>query len=164
MIDFESADLSPEALRRLYAHVPSGVVALCGLVDDEPCGLAASTFVPVSLTPPIVSVCLQTTSRTWPRLRPRSRLGVSVLGRDQDAVCRALSGPGDRFAGTDWRADTHGGVVVAGATAWLSCSSLSEVPAGDHVVALLAVHAWTVSATPPLVFQAHRFHGLSAAS
>lgn len=45
-------------LRRVFAHFPSGVVAVSAEVDGEPRGMAVSTFVPVSLDPPLVSFCV----------------------------------------------------------------------------------------------------------
>ncbi len=38
--------------------------------------------------PPIVSVCIAHSSRTWPRLREIPRLGISVLGAHQEAASR----------------------------------------------------------------------------
>src|SRR5690606_13074244 len=67
-------------LRRVYGAYPTGVTAVAGLVGGRPVGIAASSFVPVSLTPPLVSVCVAHTSTTWPLLRDLPRIGISVLG------------------------------------------------------------------------------------
>src|SRR5690606_9188880 len=48
-------DLSPAALREAFGHVPSGVVAIAAEVDGTRLGMAVSTFVPVSLDPPLIS-------------------------------------------------------------------------------------------------------------
>jgi flavin reductase (DIM6/NTAB) family NADH-FMN oxidoreductase RutF len=90
-------------LRQAFGCFPSGVAAVCAVVDGSPVGLAASSFTSVSVAPPIASVCVQHTSTTWPVLRQRPRLGLSVLAEGQDAVCQRLANKnGDRFAGTDW--------------------------------------------------------------
>ncbi|WP_338900556.1 flavin reductase family protein [Streptomyces sp. TG1A-60] len=96
----------------------------CGGRRVRPPRRSSSTFPRVSLSPALISVCVQGTSTTWPRLRRRSRVGVSVLAQGQDAVCRSLAGKqGDRFEGVDWdAADGGGGVYVHGASLWLSCS------------------------------------------
>ncbi|WP_405010020.1 flavin reductase family protein [Kitasatospora sp. NBC_01539] len=152
-----------EQLRRAFGCFPSGVTALCARGDGGPVGLAASSFTSVSMEPPLVSVCIQHTSTTWPKLRERPRLGLSVLAEGQDEVCaRLASRTGDRFAGTDWSASEHGSVFVEGATLWLDCSIHEEVPFGDHDIVLLRVHG--ISAAPdtsPLVFHASRFRSLA---
>ena len=62
-----SANLNPSTLREAFGHFPSGVIAIAAEVDGTRVGLAASTFVPVSLDPPLVSFCVQNTSTTWPQ-------------------------------------------------------------------------------------------------
>ena len=68
------------SLREAFGHFPSGVVAVCADVDGERIGMAASTFVPVSLEPPLVAFCVQNTSTTWPKLADLEHVGISVLG------------------------------------------------------------------------------------
>ena len=43
--------------------------------------LAASSFTSVSVDPPLVSVCVQNTSTTWPVLQAARRLGLVRAGR-----------------------------------------------------------------------------------
>lgn len=164
MIALDTLSGDPAGLRRAFACFPSGVTAVCGLVDGGPVGMVASTFTPVSLRPPLVSVCVQDSSRTWPRLRGCARLGVSVLAADHDAACASLSRKeGDRFAGVEWESAADGAVFVHGATAWLGCSVQAEVPAGDHAIVLLRIHG--LRAEPeaaPLVFHGSRFRTLAA--
>ena len=93
-------DLSPSSLREAFGHFPSGVIAIAAEVDGTRVGLAASTFVPVSLDPPLVSFCVQNTSTTWPQLKDLPFLGISVLGESHDEAARTLAAKtGDRFAG-----------------------------------------------------------------
>jgi flavin reductase (DIM6/NTAB) family NADH-FMN oxidoreductase RutF len=164
MIELEEVTGDPARLRQVYGCFPSGVAAVCAMDDGVPVGMAASSFTCVSLDPALVSVCVQNSSRTWPRLRGVPRLGVSVLGQDQHgAAGRLAAKEGDRFAGLDWTETTDGGLLVHGAVAWLDCSIHAEVPAGDHAVVLLEVHG--IRAEPnaaPLVFHASRFRQLVA--
>lgn len=147
-------------LRRAFATFPSGVAAICARVDRRPVGMAASSFTSVSVDPPLVSVCIQTTSSTWPVLRDRPRLGLSVLGEHHDQVCRQLaSKDGDRFAGVEWDAGPQDSVFVRGSSAWMEVSLYDEVVAGDHVIALLEVHGLDTSErTLPLIFHGSAFH------
>lgn len=151
----------PVELRAAYACFPSGVAALCALDGGQPVGLAASSFTPVSIDPPLVSVCSQKTSTTWPRLRQMLRLGVSVLADHQDEICRALAGKGDRFRQVEWQQTGQGTVLVNDATAWFDCSIYREIEAGDHLLVLLEVHAMLADRQrQPLVFHHSRLRRL----
>lgn len=153
---------SEAELRRAFSCFPSGVTALCALVDGLPVGMAASSFTSVSIEPPLVSVCVARSSATWKVLRTAERLGVSVLSEDHAAASRQLAASGvDRFAGLDWRGTADGAVFVGGSAALIDCSLASEVDAGDHLLALLRIHA--VSSDPtvtPLVFHGSGFRRL----
>ncbi|MFD3487638.1 flavin reductase family protein [Streptomyces sp. NPDC058665] len=153
-----------EQLRRAFGCFPSGIAAVCAYREGEPIGLAASSFTTVSMQPPLVSVCLQQTSTTWPKLRKQTRLGLSVLAEGQDEICSRLAAKGgDRFADVSWFASDDGAVFVDGATLWLDCTIHAEVPCGDHDIVLLRVHG--LNAAPdmsPLVFHASRFRRLAS--
>ena len=154
----------PAVLRQAFGCFPSGVTALCSLDAGTPVGMAASTFTPVSLAPALVSVCVQDTSTTWPKLRRQRHLGLSVLAEDQDTVCRSLAAKGgDRFADVDWAAGDDGSVYIHGANLWLDCSLYAEIPGGDHTIVLLEIHG--LRAEPdraPLVFHGSRFRRLAS--
>ncbi|EFV11874.1 flavin reductase family protein [Segniliparus rugosus] len=161
------ADLSddladPRALREAYSSFPSGVVAVCCLQDGEPVGLAASSFVTVSLDPPLVSLCVRNESQTWPQVQTATSIGVSVLAGHQHAHGRALAGPAERrFDGVRWHASPAGAVFLADAAAWLECGIEQEIPAGDHHIIVLRIRSLAVDAdAEPLVFHASRFRSL----
>ncbi|GAB88714.1 putative oxidoreductase [Gordonia rhizosphera NBRC 16068] len=166
-------DLSPATdstmLKRAFSCFPSGVVAVCCRVTDadgspELAGMAASAFTTVSLDPPLVSLCVQNTSTTWPRLRSAPSIGVSVFASDQSALCRQLAGPAeDRFAGITPLATDDGAVFIPDTAATLSCSLFHEIPAGDHTVVLLRIEALHCDpGVEPLVFHASTFRALEA--
>jgi flavin reductase (DIM6/NTAB) family NADH-FMN oxidoreductase RutF len=160
------ARLRPEELRRVFGAFPTGVTAVAALVDGVPVGLAASSFTSVSLDPPLVSVCVAHSSTTWPVLRDRATIGVSVLGVHQEAVCRQLAArDGDRFTGLGWRATPDGAVLIDGASAWFGCRVEQHIRAGDHDIVLLRVHELDTDHTvAPLVFHAGQFRRLESAS
>ncbi len=162
MIDLQSVT-SEDHLREAFGCFPSGVTAVCALVDGVPRGMAASSFTSVSLAPALVSLCIQRTSSTWPLLRDRPRLGLSVLAEGQDDACLRLSARhGDRFRDVGWEPGPDRSVFISGASAWLECSLHDEVPAGDHLITLLEIHRLSTAETPPLVFHGSRFRRLAA--
>ncbi len=156
--------LDPVLLRAAFGTFPTGVVAVAADVDGELVGLAASSFTSVSLDPPLVSFSVARTSKTWPVLRRAGRLGVTVLADHHGEVCRQLAGPAaGRFAGVATRATAEGAVLLDDGLARFDCSIHEEVPAGDHVLVLLRLHAVEhVETSLPLVFHRSTFGRLSA--
>ncbi|EGD54233.1 flavin reductase family protein [Gordonia neofelifaecis] len=153
-------------LKRAFSCFPSGVVAVCRSgdgADDEPIGMSASAFTTVSLDPPLVSVCVRNGSATWPTLKGGT-VGVSVFAAHQGDICRRLAGPPEeRFTGVRPISDESGAVYIPGATAHLECTVFAEIPAGDHIVVLLAIAALRCDPdVEPLVFHASSFRALEA--
>jgi flavin reductase (DIM6/NTAB) family NADH-FMN oxidoreductase RutF len=155
-------DLSPSTLREAFGHFPSGVIAIAAEIDGTRVGLAASTFVPVSLDPPLVSFCVQNTSETWPKLKDLPSLGISVLGESHDAAARTLAAKtGDRFAGLQTVSRESGAVFIEGTSVWLESAIEQLVPAGDHTIVILRVCDITVHAdVAPIVFHRSAFRRL----
>ncbi|HTX82282.1 MAG TPA: flavin reductase family protein [Streptosporangiaceae bacterium] len=157
----EAGVVAQSQLRRVLAAFPTGVAAVAAIIDGEPAGLAANSFVSVSLDPPLVSVCIGHSSTTWPTLRTAERLGISVLGAHQESASRQLSSrDGKRFAGLRWRSTDDGAVLLHEASAWFDCSIEREIPAGDHDIVLLRVHDLGASEAMPLVFHGSAYRRL----
>ncbi|KUI35891.1 oxidoreductase [Mycobacterium sp. IS-1590] len=159
-----ATDLSPATLREAFGHFPSGVIAIAAEVDGTRIGLAASTFVPVSLDPPLVSFCVQNTSETWPRLENLPSLGISVLGEAHDEAARTLAAKtGDRFAGLHTVSRQSGAVFIDGTAVWLESAIEQLVPAGDHTIVILRVCDITVhDNVAPIVFHRSTFRRLNS--
>ena len=162
-----SNKLTPTSLREAFSHFPSGVVAIAAEVAGIRHGLAASTFVPVSLDPPLVSFCVQNTSTTWPKLKDLPMLGISVLGESHDDAARTLAAKtGDRFAGLETVSNDSGAVFIKGTALWLESDRMGFlleqlIPAGDHVIVVLRVTEVTVDAeVAPIVFHRSAFRRL----
>jgi flavin reductase (DIM6/NTAB) family NADH-FMN oxidoreductase RutF len=157
-----STDLNPASLREAFGHFPTGVIAIAADVDGTLVGLAASTFVPVSLDPPLVSFCVQNSSTTWPKLRDLPVLGISVLGEAHDQVARTLAAKtGDRFAGMETTSTDAGAVFIHGTSVWLESAIEQQVLAGDHTIVVLRVHKITVhDDVAPIVFHRSAFRRL----
>ena len=164
MPDLIPFDSDPMALRSTFALFPSGVAALSAVVDGAPVVLVASSFqVGISADPPLVLFAVQHTSTSWPKLRVAERIGVSVLGEAHEPAARQMaSKAADRFAGIETHTTETGAHFLLGAPVWLECSIHSEVPAGDHDVVLLRVHAMGHEPqTEPLVWHASSFRALT---
>ncbi len=88
MVELEPDDRRPAQLRRAYGCFPSGVTAICALEGGaRRSGSLRARSPRCPSIRRLVSVCVQNTSATWPRLRAMPRLGVSVLAEDQNEAC-----------------------------------------------------------------------------
>lgn len=135
-------DLDPIRLRQAFGTFPSGVVAVAAEVDGVPVGLAASSFTSVSLEPPLVSINLAASSKTWPDLRRAERLGLTVLASHHGPLCRRLAGPVERrFEAVDYTVSPQGSIFIDDGQATFETSIHREVEAGDHILVLLELHA-----------------------
>lgn len=140
--------------RGVLGHFATGVTVVTGLSAGRPVGLAANAFSSVSLDPPLVLVCIATTSRTWPLIRRSGVFAVNVLAEGQEEVCRRFGTPGrDRFDGTPWVRAPSGSPVLPEALAYVDCRIDAEHPAGDHVVVIgRVVGLGLLAGGRPLVF------------
>ncbi len=158
-------------LRSAIHQFPSGVVAVCALVDGRPDGMLVSRFLFVSSSPPLVAVCIHAGSpqfpegsKTWPRLEAQPRLGVGVLGAGHVDVARAIYGQADdRFATFEWEATDTGAVFVTGSPLYLESSVHSKTRLGSHDLVVLAVErAQADPDVEPLVFHSDHYRQLGA--
>lgn len=159
-------DLDPARLREAFGSFPSGVVAVAAEVDGRLLGLAASSFTSVSLNPPLVSINLAVTSKTWPDLRRATHLGLTVLADHHGPLCRQLAGPvAERFTDVAHTVTPQGAVLIDDGLAKFDTTVHREVDAGDHVLVLLELHAVDNggSALSPLVFHRSQFGSLAPA-
>ncbi|WP_460393220.1 flavin reductase family protein [Actinophytocola sediminis] len=150
----QEREVTPDRLRQVMRHVPTGVAVVAAATPSGPVGLAVGSFVSVSLTPPLVGFFVAHASTTWPEIEPHGRFSVNVLGEDGEATCRAFAvSGGDKFAGVGWHPSPTGSPVLDNALAWFDCTTNSITDAGDHRFVLADVHDLSAgSAGGPLVF------------
>ncbi len=141
--------------RDVLGNFPTGVVVITAQGHDgEPEGMVIGSFTSVSLDPPMVSFLADRGSNTFPKIRDAGHFAVNVLASDQVGLCRTMAakGPG-RFRNVAWEPSANGAPLLEGAVAWIECTMADLVDAGDHVIALGAVHDLrVVSKKVPLLF------------
>lgn len=141
------------AYRDCMGQFCTGVVIVTGVDDGQLVGLAAQSFVSLSLQPPLVAVCPAKTSTSWPRLRAAGRFCVNVLAADQQAASDAFAAPG-KAADMDWRMGAAGVPILSGVIAYVECAIAAEHEAGDHTVVVGKVLGFETlrPETAPLLF------------
>lgn len=153
-------------LRTAFDRFPVGVAALCSRVGGRHEGMVTSSFaVGISFEPALVSFSVRNESRTWQRLKHGYRLGVSVLADEHRKVCYQLASRDEtkRFNGLDVTLADSGALFLDRAALWLETSVYDTVPAGDHTIVLLKVHAVSQGEDhgEPIVLHGKTFHDLA---
>lgn len=158
-----AGELTPATLRKVFGRFPTGVAAVCAQVGGEQYGMAVSSFTSVSLDPPLASICVARTSTSWPILRKTECLGVSVLAKEHDLICKQLASRSrNRFENVPLWNGSGGALFVEKAAAWFGCLIEREIDAGDHYIVLLRINSLGLThSARPLVFHDSAFVNLA---
>jgi flavin reductase (DIM6/NTAB) family NADH-FMN oxidoreductase RutF len=146
-----------DSFRRALGRYAAGVVVVTG---PGPVGLTATSFISVSLDPPLVSFCVGRASTTWPDLRKAPTFAVNVLATDQAELASRFAGRGiDRFAPpTSWHPGPGGVPILDGTAAHLLCEPYDTVAMGDHwLVVGLVVETGLGAPGVPLLYHRGRY-------
>ncbi len=163
----ESLDVADTvAFRSVLSRFCTGVVVISSTDEDgHPIGMTCQSFSSLSLEPPLVLFCPAHTSATWPKIRESGRFSVSILGAEQEEVCRQFARTGiDKFDGVDWSPSPEGTPMIHGASAYLDCVIRAVHGGGDHDIVVGEVVGLHLGESPasPLLFHLGRFSAIAA--
>lgn len=150
--------LDPELLKAFNRQFVTGVTVVSTIDGENALGLAVNAYCSISLDPPLIMVCIQRTSSTWPTLFRATHLGVNVLGRDQNEVLSVFaSKEKDKFARIDWRPGPYGSPLVSGSAAILEAEIQERFQAKTHTIFVCRVRHAEVSEAAPMVYKGGKF-------
>ena len=150
---------SPEDLKEFNRKFVSGVTAVTVKdADGKARGLAVSAYMSLSLDPPLVVLCVQNSSSTYPSLFQAEHLGINILSNAQlDVVNKFASKSDDKFAGIDWHAGPAGSPLIVGASASVEAEIKERFRAKTHVVIIARVKHVETSNVDPMVYKEGKF-------
>jgi len=140
--------------RNALGHFAAGVTVVTTVGPDEaPYGLTATAFTSVSLEPPLVLVCVDRKSETFPHFGTANIFAANFLARDQEEISRrfAVSG-GDKFAAIAWHRGVLGTPILDGTIGHVECRICNAYEGGDHIIYVGQVESAVVSQGEPLVY------------
>lgn len=147
--------IDPRELRQTLGCFATGVTIVTAYDSDgRPRGMTANSFTSVSLAPPLILVCVATSTPIWPVLAEAPGFAVNVLSEHQREISQRFAAPvADKFAGLAWRApDRHGGPILDDVAAHLVCRRERQVEIGDHMLLIGEVLDFARSPSRPLIF------------
>ncbi len=146
-----------ESLRSVMRQWATGVALVTALEGEKAHGMTVSSLASVSLSPPMILVCLEKGTRTEGMVRRSGRFAVNILAANQqdlsDRFAGRITDEGDRFAGVSNFPAPSGLPIVEGCLAYLDCKVAAVYEAGTHTIVLGEVNsASRLRAGSPLVY------------
>ena len=157
------APVTSEEFRRACGRFATGVT-IASVLDGEgmPHGLTVSSFVSVSLDPPLVLICLGHEVSVIDIFRASTHFGINVLAANQREFSERFARKGyDRFNGLKWERGATGVPLLPGVLAAIECVVERRITAGDHDIFVAGMVAARVNAGEPLIHFASRYRRLA---
>jgi len=147
------AAVSSAEFRAACGQFATGVTIATVLdAERQPHGLTVSSFVSVSLEPPLVSVCLGHAVSLIDTFRSARFFGINILAEEQQALSERFARKGlDRFEGVGWSLGAHDVPLLDGVLAAVECHLDQRISAGDHDIFVGRMVATRVREGAPLV-------------
>lgn len=148
--------------RTALRHFPAGVTVVTTRdATGEPRGLTASAFTAVSLTPPLVLVCIDHAANTYPAFEHADWFAVNMLSKSQEHLSRRFATTGgDKFVGVAYRDGLGRLPLLEDAVASLQCRVVHRYAGGDHTIFVGQVEDAAVTGGPPLLYFCGSYHHL----
>ncbi|MCG2623890.1 flavin reductase [Arthrobacter sp. I2-34] len=159
VVDTLSGEPDPEIMKGFNRQFVTGVTVVTTQENGAPKGLAVNAYSSVSLEPPLVMVCVQKTSSTYPALFASTHLGINILSNQQKGtVSTFASKSADKFAEIAWHQGPNGSPLIDGSSAALEAEIRERFQAKTHTIFICRVRHAEVSDTEPMVYKAGRFY------
>ncbi|HEU5469451.1 MAG TPA: flavin reductase family protein [Actinophytocola sp.] len=157
-----SATVYPSSVRDAMARWPTGI-AVITTADQGGWwwGCTADSFSPVSVRPPLISVCLDRQHRCRPAFAAADMFAVNVLRDGQEDLARRFAGSAaDDFEGIAVERGFEDVPLLCDVSVRMECRTTSVVPAGDHIMLLGEVRRVRTGPGEPLVYLHRNFRRL----
>ncbi|MBI4561664.1 MAG: flavin reductase family protein [Candidatus Rokubacteria bacterium] len=158
--------IGPDEFRRVLGHFASGVtVVTTWEADGRPTGLTASAFTSVSLTPPLVLICVDQNAQSYQALLAQGRFAVNILAANQDGLSRHFATTqANKFERIAFQKGARGLPLLPAALAHLECRTVHTYPGGDHTIFVGEVEAASVGEGEPLLYYCGGYTRVGAGS
>jgi len=153
-----------DELRALMRHAPACVAVLTVDAGGERLGLTVSSFVSLSLEPPLVGVSISRQAAMHELLREAGGFAVSLLAGGQEWLAQHFARgvpPIGMWHGIATEEGARGAPLLVGALGWLECRTAAEHETGDHSFFVGEVEAVRLGEpAPPLVYHDGSYRAL----
>jgi len=146
--------MDTETFRRLRGRIASGIAIITARDGDRDVGMTVNTFCSVSVSPPLVSVCVDRKASMHDLLLDHPKLGISIVACEHEAHSRRFADKNEkhRFDGVPVTRGASEVVLLENAMAQLECRLVRHVEAGDHTIFIAEVERGKLGEGRPLLY------------
>lgn len=139
-------------LRSAFGSFMTGVTIVTTIgTDGEPRGFTANSFTSVSLEPPLLLICIGRSAASMAVFRQAKGFAVNILSEAQKEMSVLFASKrADKFDTARWRKGPYGNPLIEGSAAWFDCARYQVIDAGDHIILMGHIEAFSYSDANPL--------------
>ncbi|MBX9456726.1 MAG: flavin reductase family protein [Rhizobium sp.] len=158
----------PGAYRLAMRHFAGNVSVITVGTGDRRSGLVATSAVSLSMDPPLMLVCVNRSSSSWPLFEVFGHFGVNSLAPHHQPIAERFTGQGgikgaDRFALGQWRNGPTGAPLLVGASVALDCEIEDMIEKSTHSILIGRVRSIEIAEqTGALVYWRGGFRPIGA--
>jgi flavin reductase (DIM6/NTAB) family NADH-FMN oxidoreductase RutF len=132
--------IEKDFFRQVMGRFATGVTVVTTKHEGILAGLTVNAFCSVSLTPPLILVCVDLNSQAIPLIRASQSFAVNMLTAEQEDLSRCFSTHSeerfDRFCHASYHTAVTGVPILDGSLAFIDARMTAEYPGGDHAIFL----------------------------
>ncbi len=130
--------LDEQAKKTMLRKIPHGLY-ICGVKDGEELnGFTASWVMQASFTPPLVTNCIKTDSKSHAMVKASGVFALSILEAGQKEMAQKFFKPqrrvGNKFEDVEFYAGETGCPIISESLGYVECRVVGSVEHGDHTV------------------------------
>lgn len=158
--------LDADVLRNAMRAWSAGVTVVTAMYEGQRHGMTVNSFTSISLEPAMITISLQSGSRTHELIMKSRAFGLTILSSEQVQVSNVFAGRvadvNDRFASLQTESLVTGSPLIAGGLAWLDCRVAQTFDVGMNTLFIAEVLAARGDGSgEPLIYHSRRYWKLT---
>ena len=142
---------------------PTGVTVISTNSQGNFFGFTANSFTSVSLSPMLVSFCLNKTSGSFVGFSESENFAINILAGDQVSLAKHFASSAvDKFSAMNHELSEEKIPLIPNAICWVECTKYKQIECGDHHIFIGEVKKTKINNhKPPLLYFAKEFQELT---
>ena len=130
--------ITSENLRKAMRNWATGITIVTVEHEGVQHGMTVSSFTSISLEPPLISVSLYNSSRTYKLVNAAGHFGVTILAADQEEISNRFAGrvpdTENRLEGLDVETLVSGAPFITGGLSFFDCRVTQSISLGTNTL------------------------------